>query len=160
MLAGDVLAVVDDGNLIISGDAESNQIAVDQSDLAAGEVRISGLDGTTINGEAGPVVLPGVTGDVEADLDDGDDVVIFDQVVVDGDLKIDMGDGIYQVTLIVDVGGDVKFSSDDSFAEDVFTAPSLTIGDSTFWLHDCRRFGDQAQSRLRSDGNIQQFRRG
>src|SRR5688500_15224776 len=60
-LSGNVLASVAGGNLRIRGDAEANAIVVDQVGLNAGQVRISGASGTAINGQAGPIVLDGMT---------------------------------------------------------------------------------------------------
>jgi hypothetical protein len=77
LLAGNVTALVDDGNLVIAGDASANGVALHQTD--AGRYVITGfdLDGTTtINGGTAPVVLEDVTGDVVVDLRAGDDSLV------------------------------------------------------------------------------------
>ena len=56
--AGGITAVVKGGNLFITGDADDNDIVVDNAGLGAGEYRItSGLSPTQINGQAGPLVF-------------------------------------------------------------------------------------------------------
>ncbi len=77
MLAGNVTAFVDDGDLIVRGNAANNGVAIHQT--GAGEYVVSGfaLNGATkVNGGSNPVVLSGVTGDVIVDLQAGDDVLV------------------------------------------------------------------------------------
>src|SRR5258708_37640092 len=49
LLDGDVSALLSGGDLVIRGDAQDNQIVITQ--LAAGTIRIAGLEQTTVNGQ-------------------------------------------------------------------------------------------------------------
>jgi VCBS repeat-containing protein len=73
VLAGNVLASVAGGNLFLIGDASANQLEVTR--LGANNVQITSLDGTTINGQTGPVTLNNVRTGITAALGDGDDVL-------------------------------------------------------------------------------------
>ncbi len=75
MLSGNITAAVVDGHLFVWGDAESNHVIIDQADLSADQYRVEDLDGTT-NGDFGPVVLDGVTGNVVVSLGRGTDTLI------------------------------------------------------------------------------------
>jgi hypothetical protein len=76
LLAGDVTAVVEDGDLRITGDAEDNLIDVT---VVNGDIVVQGVDGTTINGSSDPfVAFAGTTtiaGDFRARLRGGDDTL-------------------------------------------------------------------------------------
>ncbi len=75
VLAGNVSAWVDGANLNIVGDNASNQILVTRNaDLS---VTITSIDGTTINGQAGPITLANARNDLNVDMDSGDDVILF-----------------------------------------------------------------------------------
>jgi len=75
VLAGNVSASVSDGNLSIAGDDASNQILVTRNaDLS---VTITSLDGTTINGQAGPITLANARDDLAVNMAGGDDVIRF-----------------------------------------------------------------------------------
>lgn len=75
MLAGDVTVSVVQGSIKISGDVQGNEIAV--TDLGGGLVEVAGQNGTTINGQAGPLSFPGVQSGVKINLKDGNDIVSF-----------------------------------------------------------------------------------
>ena len=77
LLAGNVTALVDDGSLVIAGDAAANGVAIQQTNTGRYVVTGFDLDGaTTVNGGSAPVVLDGVTNDVVVDLRDGDDALV------------------------------------------------------------------------------------
>ena len=85
LLSGNVLAsVTADGILRIRGDAGANIIALDQSGLSSGQVRLSGTD-TTINGQAA-VVLSGVSSKVSIKLGLGRDRVTMTNMKLPGDV--------------------------------------------------------------------------
>ncbi|MHC4718678.1 MAG: LEPR-XLL domain-containing protein, partial [Planctomycetota bacterium] len=110
LLSGDVIAMVsDEGNLIITGDSQGNAILIEMAGTAAGEVQVTSADGsTTINGQVGPVILSGVTGDVEAEMGKGADSVTFNVAYLPGGLMVDGGDGDTAVTLSMSqVAGDL-----------------------------------------------------
>ena len=89
--AGAVTVASVGGYLVVTGDADANDIVIDQAGLAAGEYRISsGLDATTINGEAS-VVLSAAKG-MKLAMGGGNDVVNLDTVAT-GALTFDGGEG-------------------------------------------------------------------
>jgi hypothetical protein len=90
LLAGNVLASVSNGNLLISGDAAGNTISVES--LGSGVVQVRGF-GTSINGAANAIRTFQVTGDVNIDMGDGDDVLRVTNVLLPGDLNIVLGTG-------------------------------------------------------------------
>jgi len=51
LMSGDVSVGVVRGSLVIRGDAAANHIAIDQTGLTARQFRITGQDGTKINGQ-------------------------------------------------------------------------------------------------------------
>jgi hypothetical protein len=62
------------GTLTITGDAAADDIAV-VGTANPGEIAVTGRNGTTINGTPnGSVTIPGVTGDLELNLGDGDNI--------------------------------------------------------------------------------------
>jgi hypothetical protein len=86
--AGNVTAAVDHGNLVVTGDAESNEIEIFQT---AQGIQVNGVPGTTVNGGASFTAV-GVTKDVAVSLGDGDDALVLD-LNVPRDLTIDLGAG-------------------------------------------------------------------
>ena len=99
MLAGDVMVNVEDGNLAIFGDAESNQIAISSGEQP-GVYIIRGLDGTTItspDGEgtttSGLLRVEGVDGNVNIRMGEGDDTVNINDAQFAGNVNIGTGAG-------------------------------------------------------------------
>ncbi|MDD4888536.1 MAG: Ig-like domain-containing protein [Phycisphaerae bacterium] len=99
LLSGSVLASVVHGNLNIRGDAAANVIALDQSGLTADQVRISGASGTTINNQADPIILSGVTGRVDIRMGAGADSVVMSNLGLPGNLSFDGQGGVNALTL-------------------------------------------------------------
>jgi hypothetical protein len=74
--AGGVTVLLRGGSLFVHGDAEGNDVIIDQWGLAEDEFIVSsGPDDTLINGDWGPVLAQGVTGRIHAALGDGDDAL-------------------------------------------------------------------------------------
>jgi len=96
MLAGDVDVVIDGGDLVITGDDNDNHVIIEGGLLGA--VTITGADGTTINGSATPLVIPGGFDSIVADLKAGDDTLEINNVDVI-DLIITMDEGADVVRL-------------------------------------------------------------
>ncbi len=142
-LAGDVLAVVSGGNLSLTGDELANHVVIDQSGLAAGQYRVSsGSDPTTINGQAGPLLLSGVTGKVRLKMKGGNDSVEIRNVSAARDLRLDGGDGDNSFTIEqTDVGRNLKIrnrdGSDQITLHDVSVAGKAEIrsGDGGSQVH-------------------------
>ena len=144
MLAGNVQAWVEDGDLLIRGDKLDNEIAI-TSGANAEVYAILGLNGTTINGGVingvAPVTIGNITGNLDIDLGQGDDLLEIgvamppsgdqgsesatnisytdvDFVEVPGSLLIRTGRGHDEIALFVDVGHDAYIETgvgDDSF---------------------------------------------
>lgn len=116
MLAGDVSVSVDAGNLVITGDEANNAVAVYRT-LRSDSFRVVGTGGTTINGEPGPLVISGVSGDFDISLGEGNDRLRMYALRVPGDLLVDSGttdDGDDSIHLFaVRVRGDLDFATGD-----------------------------------------------
>jgi Ca2+-binding RTX toxin-like protein len=112
LLAGNVLASVTDGNLLISGDASANNIRIVQT--AEGTFEITGVR-TKING-TNSATLTGVTGDVTVQLGNGNDAVSIGadtdaDVSLAGNLTVDGGAGNDSIKIKgLNVDGDVAVS--------------------------------------------------
>jgi hypothetical protein len=120
-LSGTVLASVVDGALMLRGDAEANEIVMDGAGLSAGQVRVTGAAGTTINGAAEPLVLEGLTRHVRVQMGAGADAVTINDVVLPGSVTI-TAETVH--LLAVQVGRDARIYSGD--------APAfLTIDDTS-----------------------------
>lgn len=89
LMAGDVTAALKGGWLVVTGDAEANQVLIQNP--SPGEYSVTGADGTTVSGS--PVT--GVTKGVKVNLKDGDDTVAI----------VGTGGGTFEAT------GDVKVST-------------------------------------------------
>src|SRR5687767_5519221 len=75
LLAGNVTAVLSDGDLILTGDAARNRVLITTGQSHDAQVRIVGLDDdTTINGQF-DAAFSGVTGTVRVALGSGADTV-------------------------------------------------------------------------------------
>jgi hypothetical protein len=94
-----VTTSIADGTLTVTGDAAADDIAI-VGTARAGELTITGRNGTTINGSAnGSVTIPGVRGSLIINIDAGDDVLSLDNVYIAGSITITSGDGNDLVTL-------------------------------------------------------------
>jgi hypothetical protein len=149
-LSGTVLASVVHGNLTIQGDNAANAVVLDQAGLSAGQVRVSGAGGTTINHQTSPVILSGVTravniqmgkaadsvtlhglilpGNLSINDHGGADNIAIDNTTVGKNLTIDAGSGGQSIVLqAVDVRRNTKIARGGGRASAV-----VTIDDSTF----------------------------
>lgn len=90
LLAGDVSVVFARGILNLRGDASANLLIIEAD--GAG-VRVSGQDGTTLNGAAGPLVFPDPAPRVRVRLGHGDDRLILSGAAFAGDVFADAGRG-------------------------------------------------------------------
>src|SRR4051812_16894394 len=121
LLAGNVTVQLLQGSAFLVGDALSNDIEIDQAGLSTNQLRVTGDDGTTINGRHGPLVV-NVTKDLHIDLKDGGDSVALDGVVVSRDVSIAMGGG----------AGNSVFVESSTIGRDL----TITTGDGTGSLGD------------------------
>lgn len=105
--AGNVLAFVHHGDLVVQGDALGNEISI-TSGPVPGAYEVIGLGGTTVNGGAG-ALLSGVTDDFRIHLNGGNNVLLLFDLIVPDDLRIWTGNGNDVVSLCnVDVFDDLK----------------------------------------------------
>jgi hypothetical protein len=128
LLAGNVTAVVEDGDLRITGDAEDNLVDVM---VVNGDIVVQGVDGTTVNGSSDPfVAFAGTTtiaGDLEARLRGGDDTLrLFGPLTVAGRTSVRDHRGVTRLGI-----------TDVTFARDVRVttgrgADEVSIAGSTF----------------------------
>ncbi len=130
LLAGGVTAAVIGGNLIVRGNRAGNQIVIGQAGLADGQFRITGEDGTTVNGLAGVVVVDGVTGAVRVKLGGGDDVLKLADAVLPSELLVRAGRGSDTVNIEhVEVGGGVAVRTGGG--EDEVRLENVVVGGRT-----------------------------
>jgi hypothetical protein len=92
LLAGNVMVQLLQGSVIVQGDVASNAIKIDQAGLAANQLRITGIDNTTIKGQTDPVVVK-VTKDLLIDLGGGGDEVSLEGIVMAHNVSITTGNG-------------------------------------------------------------------
>ena len=158
LAAGDVAAVVKKGSLVLTGDADGNEITIDQAGLGAGELRVTPGLGTTLNGAAAPAVFPGVTGGITAKLGDGNNDLVLDGVNLAGDVAIALGDQGDTVMLGGTFGGDATLTFGDgknslSFADASSIAGDLKIkaknGDDLLSVAEQVTIGGEPQGRAR-----------
>ena len=103
MMTGNVLVSVSSGNLVVSGDSGANELRVIQSlqngAPIAGRFFITGQNGTTINGQTTGQFFQNVTGDLQINLNGGNDRLTLgdgisnSRFIVPRDLQVGMGDG-------------------------------------------------------------------
>ncbi|MCA9238432.1 MAG: hypothetical protein KDA44_23325 [Planctomycetales bacterium] len=133
MLAGDVLVSVVGGHLLVTGDAEANQIAVTSGE-EPGSYLIRGLDGTTVHmagddgapAEQASVEVTGVRRDVRIAMGDGDDVVRIHDARFRGNVAVTTGQGEDRVLVGLQAPADDAAEGDDA-ASGVFVRGSMTI---------------------------------
>jgi hypothetical protein len=91
VLAGNVTISSSNGILSILGDAAANDIRVQST--APGSITITGLNGTTLNGGAGPLTITNFNKNLSIRLNDGDDSVELIGLHVNKQANIDLGAG-------------------------------------------------------------------
>jgi hypothetical protein len=120
-----VTAVLSQGQLVLTGDAQANQVQV--STPLVGLVEVTGLTGTTING-GGPVSFRNVR-DIIVKLKAGNDSLTLDQATLSRDVIYKAGAGTDN--LVGDtsfVGRNLKFIG--SLGDDSSVLTNMTIGGS------------------------------
>lgn len=134
LLAGDVSVFLHNDTLVIRGDNANNQIQINAND--AGDVTVSGVDGTTINRQSGPFTIDTANGQlpggISANLGRGSDQVFIEDITVNGRAVIfggagDDSVGLFQTSVTDDVFVQT-FSGDDSISlDEVQVGDRLTI---------------------------------
>lgn len=96
LMAGDVIAALEGGLLVVEGDQFGNQIAIART--ATGDVVVSGQNGTLINGLPA-VRFPRVElNAVDIRMEGGNDIVAIRNLQVATDLNVDLGAGNDRLT--------------------------------------------------------------
>jgi hypothetical protein len=107
------------GNLTITDNAPTSSLTISQP--AANQIIITPDAGTTINGQAGPVTIMGVTGNLNVNLGGGNDTLTFDlsQHSIDvGNLSITGGAG--NKTVLTSTAGSAHFLNVHGNLKEVF----------------------------------------
>jgi hypothetical protein len=95
-MAGDVMVALEGSLLTVNGDNLDNQIAITRN--VAGDVVVSGQNGTLVNGLTSfRLVRPSINA-VEIRMEDGNDVVTMRNLQVANDMFVDMGAGNDRLT--------------------------------------------------------------
>ncbi|MCU0708470.1 MAG: hypothetical protein MUF23_09275 [Pirellula sp.] len=91
LMAGDVMVALEGSLLTVNGDNLDNQIAITRN--VAGDVVVSGQNGTLVNGLTSfRLVRPSINA-VEIRMEDGNDLVSIRNLQVANDMFVDMGAG-------------------------------------------------------------------
>lgn len=158
LLAGEVLVNVVGGHLLITGDAEANQIAVSSGE-DPGSFVIRGLDGTTVSMADAPdgtppgseLTVEGVRGNVRIATGDGDDVVRINRARFARSLAIGTGEGNDTVLIGVPAPSapaaaeaDGEASAEEDPAVDANVAVRGSVRIATFAGEDVVRVADTA----------------
>lgn len=132
---GSVRVKVVGKRLVITGDNLDNLITVEKGPTA-NSYRVTGLNGTQINGRSGSFVFNNVTKGIDANLMGGDDMLVLDGSAspfgVPGTIKVRTGPGADLVRLQGVTGkGDLGSSSGKDVVQlidSVFTALAVDLG--------------------------------
>jgi len=90
--AGNVTAVNKNGSLVLTGDDDPNGVLLDPGG-SADEIVVSGSPGTLINGFPLGQAIGGITRNVSADLGDGSDALVLNDVQLPNRLLVKLGTG-------------------------------------------------------------------
>ena len=99
LLAGHITAVVREGYLTITGDAQANEFTITKSGVTGNQIKITGANGTTINKGKTTLTLRGLTASMRVRTGAGNDIVRVDNSTLPGGLSIETGDGNDEVTI-------------------------------------------------------------
>lgn len=90
-IVGNVAVAVQRGRLRLDGDAASNAVAITQTDHFA--YKVTGLSGTTLNGNEDPLIITGARWGLRVSLNDGADRLLIDDAAFRGITAINTGPG-------------------------------------------------------------------
>ncbi len=128
LLAGNVTAVVEGGNLTLTGDDAANSVEVSVVD---GDIVVTGLDDTTVNDSTDAfVAVTGATtlsGNLTSSLGSGDDTLrVTGELTVSGTTSVTDSSGVSQVGITdATLDGNVSISTGDSADEISITGSTL-----------------------------------
>lgn len=154
VLAGNVTAVIDGGNLVITGDSGNNNIVISRGPL--GQVIVAGgTEGgaigteTQINGSVAPAILSGFAVDVLINMGDGNDRVVITDFTSSNVINAYLGGGDDVFLLQSRSEPALPFTRNDAAPvtyADVSTIGSVIVyansGNDTFGMFDASIGGD------------------
>lgn len=117
MLAGDVEVVARHGDVVVTGDNASNQVRVD---TFYGQIRVTGINGTRVNGVTNGVSYQSISDDLKINLKHGDNQLTLGSEAmmlnIPDDLSVRTGNGADEIEAPnVFVGDDASFSMGHGF---------------------------------------------
>lgn len=131
-MANNVGAVVEGSLLVIAGDDAANQIVVAQN--AAGDVVVTGQNGTKINGVASARFPRLALNAAEMQLGGGNDVVTLRGLQIANDLHVNLGDGADRLTIpgaaSITVGGNVTIEG--AGGNDIIRTEGVMVGQDLY----------------------------
>lgn len=161
MLAGDINAFVDDGVLLVVGDAQANEVAITQND--AGAFVVTGVD-TTINGGSQPFTTSSPFAHVTISLAGGNDEASLDGVVIGSGLSFFGGDGNDRFVTTDSLSRQLHANGgagDDVFEVDLITRKSayfylgegddVVVASSLFAGRNFKVFGDDGNDTISTE---------
>jgi hypothetical protein len=125
LLAGNVSAQLVDGSLRIVGDAQNNDIVIEQ-DFVAEVLRVNGID-TTINGDSMPAEF-NIPSNIRIILADGNDRVVSRDAQASNTFSIDTGNG--NDAIFMDGGLSMDLTIRTGAGRDVITLTSTSVNDT------------------------------
>jgi hypothetical protein len=130
-LAGHLTAIVNgDGLLTITGDKEANDFTLTKTGTTGNQIKITGLNGTTVNKNKTQLTVKGFTDSLHIITGAGNDSVRLDNSTLPGGLSIETGDGNDQISLdTVNVSGRLFVST--GAGNDQLTTKAGTVGITT-----------------------------
>lgn len=131
-MAGDVFAAVEGSLLRVEGDNLDNQVTIAQT--AAGDVVVSGQNGTTINGVPSVRFVRPALNVAEVRMGSGNDTLVLRGVQLTNDLFVDLGAGNDRLTTAaappVTVGANTSIYGESG--SDTVVLNSLTVREDLF----------------------------
>ncbi len=132
LMAGDVFAAVEGSLLLVEGDNLDNQVTIAQT--AAGDVVVSGQNGTTINGLPSVRFVRPALNAAEVRMGSGNDTLVLRGVQLTNDLFVDLGAGNDRLTTVaaapVTVGANASIYGESG--NDTVVLNSLTVREDLF----------------------------
>jgi hypothetical protein len=131
-MANNVGAVVEGSLLVIAGDGAANQIVVARN--AAGDVVVTGQNGTKINGVASARFPRLALNAAEMQLGGGNDVVTLRGLQIANDLHVNLGDGADRLTIpaaaSITAGGNVTIEG--AGGTDIIRTEGVMVGQDLY----------------------------
>lgn len=126
---GQVTAQVNSDQLIIQGDKFHNAVRIERGSQT-GSLRVRGIHGTLINGQAGPIEFANIR-QLDVRLLSGDDYLEIVDLILEGDLFIDSGAGNDRVSIdnsrLAGVAEFVAWAGSDWFTAERSTFAQLQV---------------------------------